>query len=51
MKGITAALLAPAMASAMSLTNLMGVESVTKEMYAKGKVHEAIMGFKMVGRI
>lgn len=42
------ALLAPALAAAVSLKSLLGEIEVTKEMYQSGKVHEAIMEFKMV---
>lgn len=49
MKVATAfALLAPAVATAKSLASLLGVSDVTKEMYRSGRVHEAIMEYKMV---
>lgn len=41
-------LLAPAMAAAVSLKSLLGESEITKEMYQSGKVHEAIMNYKMV---
>ncbi|KAJ0124584.1 hypothetical protein J7T55_005923 [Diaporthe amygdali] len=41
------ALLAPAMAAAVSLKSLLGESEITKEMYQSGKVHEAIMEYKM----
>lgn len=41
-------LLAPAMAAAFSLKSLLGENEITKEMYQSGKVHEAVMNYKMV---
>ncbi|KAI3391414.1 hypothetical protein diail_7365 [Diaporthe ilicicola] len=41
------AFLAPAMAAAVSLKTLLGESEITKEMYQSGKVHEAIMEYKM----
>ncbi|TKX22175.1 hypothetical protein C1H76_5608 [Elsinoe australis] len=41
------ALLAPAMASAVSLKSLLGESEISKEMYKSGQVHEAIMSYKM----
>lgn len=42
------ALLAPAMAAAVSLKTLLGESEITKEMYRSGRVHEAVMQYKMV---
>jgi len=41
-------LLAPAMAAAVSLKSLLGESEVTHEMYQSGRVHEAVMNYKMV---
>ncbi|KAG8622854.1 hypothetical protein KVT40_009365 [Elsinoe batatas] len=46
MKGALA-LLAPAMTSAVSLKSLLGESEISKEMYKSGRVHEAIMSYKM----
>lgn len=42
------ALLAPAMAAAVTLKSLLGESEITKEMYQSGRVHEAVMHYKMV---
>lgn len=41
-------LLAPAMAAAVSLKTLLGETEITHEMYQSGRVHDAVMHYKMV---